>query len=233
MAAKDNRRSQSSKLLKDFDNIVKRTNKVFVLHYGEEQAKVIIAETRQEYEALIPQIPNIGGRQPHTQFLIATAQFLAMYRVLTRHGRTLEESGELIYEVSKAWMNSYPKFVLRLFGGMDFSKRYQTAVQKRAEESHQRQYPGDYVFNFVQGDGKEFDFGVDYIECAGCSFLEKQGASELAPYLCNIDILYSEAYGWGLIRNYTLAQGHDKCDFRFKKGGKTRVAVPDSFSLPP
>jgi len=231
--AEDYYKSQKSKLLKDFDNIVKRTNKVFASHYGKDQANIIAAEIRQEYEALIPHIPYIGGKQPLTQFLIATVQFLAMYRLLKKHGITLEETGGLIYEVCQALMSSYPKFALRLFGRMDFSKRYQRGVQKRAEESHQRQYPGDYVFNFVQGDGKEFDFGVDYIECAGCSFLEKQGASELAPYLCNIDILYSEAYGWGLIRNYTLAQGHDKCDFRFKKGGKTRVAVPDSFSLPP
>ncbi len=230
--AEDYYKSQKSKLLKDFDNIVKRTNKVFASHYGKDQANIIAAEIRQEYEALIPHIPYIGGKQPLTQFLIATVQFLAMYRVLKKHGITLEETGGLIYEVCQALMSSYPKFALRLFGRMDFSKRYQRGVQKRAEESHQRQYPGDYVFNFVQGDGKEFDFGVDYIECAGYNFLKKQGALELAPYLCNIDILYSEAFSWGLIRNMTLAQGFDKCDFRFKKGGKTQVTVPTSFKLP-
>jgi len=230
--AEDYYKSQKSKLLKDFDNIVKRTNKVFASYYGKDQANIIAAEIRQEYEALIPQIPYIGGKQPLTQFLIATVQFLAMYRVLKKHGITLEEAGALIYEVCQALINSYPKFALRLFGRMDFSKRYQRGVQKRAEESHQRQYPGDYVFNFVQGDGKEFDFGVDYIECAGYNFLKKQGAPELAPYLCNIDILYSEAFSWGLIRKMTLAQGYDRCDFRFKKGGKTRVVVPTSFNVP-
>jgi hypothetical protein len=225
-------KSQKSKLLKDFDTIVKRTNKVFASHYGKDQANIISIEIRQEYEALIPHIPYIGGKQPLTQFLIATVQFLAMYRVLKKRGITLEETGWLIYEVCQAMMSSYPKFALRLFGRMDFSKRYQRGVQKRAQESHRREYPGDYVFNFVQGDGKEFDFGVDYVECAGYSFLKKQGAPELTPYLCNIDILYSEAFSWGLIRKMTLAQGFDKCDFRFKKGGITQVAVPASFKLP-
>jgi hypothetical protein len=230
--ADDYYKSQKSKLLKDFDNMVKRTNKVFASHYGEDQANIMAAEIRQEYEALIPHIPYIGGKQPLTRFLIATVQFLAMYRVLKKHGITLVEMGGLIYEVCQALISSYPKVALRLIVHMDFSKRYQRSLQKRAEESHQLQYPGDYVFNFVQGDGKEFDFGVDYIECAGYNFLKKQGAPELAPYLCNIDILYSEAFSWGLIRKTTLAQGFDKCDFRFKKGGKTQVTVPASFKLP-
>ena len=50
-----------------------------------------------------------------------------------------------------------------------------------------------------------------------------EGAPELAPYLCLIDILYSEKFGWGLMRTTTLADGDERCDFRFKKGGETRV----------
>lgn len=69
---------------------------------------------------------------------------------------------------------------------------------------------------------------MDYLECATCKFLQQQGAPELGPYLCVADVLYSEMLGWGLIRTRTLAEGADKCDFRFKKGGPTRVAVPAS-----
>jgi hypothetical protein len=39
---------------------------------------------------------------------------------------------------------------------------------------------------------------------------------------------YSEMLDWGLIRTQTLAEGAGKCDFRFKKGGPTRVALPAS-----
>ena len=41
------------------------------------------------------------------------------------------------------------------------------------------------------------------------------------------DILYSKALGWGLKRTTTLAEGAERCDFRFKKGGETQVAVPE------
>jgi len=109
---------------------------------------------------------------------------------------------------------------------MNFSSRYLKRLRKRAAESQKRQYPGDYVYTFVEG-GEEFDYGVDYVECASCKFLSEQGAPELAPCLCVIDVLYSEKFGWGLVRTMTLAEGYEKCDFRFKKGGVTRVKVPE------
>lgn len=56
----------------------------------------------------------------------------------------------------------------------------------------------------------------------------RQGAAEFAPYICPSDILYSDALGWGLTRTMTLAEGAPKCDFRFKRSGPIRVAVPES-----
>ena len=111
------------------------------------------------------------------------------------------------------------------------NNRYIRRLRKRAAESHERRYPGDYVYTFVEGDGETFDFGVDYLECACCKFLQQQGASELGPYICAADLLYSEILDWGLIRTQTLSEGTEKCDFRFKKGGPTRVALPASLRI--
>jgi len=82
---------------------------------------------------------------------------------------------------------------------------------------------GVYVFKFVEGDNENFDFGIDYLECASRKFLAAKDALELAPYICVTDILQSEKFGWGLTRTMTLAEGGEKCDFRFKKGGKTNI----------
>jgi hypothetical protein len=109
---------------------------------------------------------------------------------------------------------------------MNFSSFYLRRLQKRAAQSQLREYPGDYVYIYVPGDEVHFDYGVDYLECASCKFLARQNASELAPYLCAADVLYSRALGWGLARTTTLAEGAGKCDFRFKKGGPTNIAVP-------
>jgi len=208
-----------------------RIRDVFVSPYGEKQTDALIGETRREYESLIPQLPYIGGKQPYTQFIISAAWTLAMYRVLRAQGATLETIGQLIYEVDRAFLQVYPRFLRLLFGHMTFSRRYIRRLRVRAAESHERRYPDGYVYTFIEGDGETFDFGVDYLECATCKFLQQQGASELGPYLCMSDLLYSELLDWGLIRTQTLAEGADKCDFRFKKGGLTRVTVPTSVRI--
>ena len=193
---------------------------------GEGLAQAMAAESRQEFELLIPQLPYVGGKQPFTQFVLSTGWFLAMYRALQRRGGTVEEAGMLAYRASQAYLASYPTFLGRFFGSMNFSLRHMEGLRKHAAESHQRAYPGDYVFDYVPGDGREFDYGVDYLECATVKFLRAQGAAELAPYLCAADKLYSDKLGWGLIRTNTLAEGANCCDFRFKRGGPTRVALP-------
>jgi hypothetical protein len=65
---------------------------------------------------------------------------------------------------------------------------------------------------------------VDYTGCSIYEFLKEQGAQEFAPYVCLTDVAMSDTFGWGLIRTMTLADGYDRCDFRFKKGGPTKIS---------
>lgn len=211
--------------LLEFDLVAKSARSALEKYFGED-ADALIARTRREFENLIPQLPYIGGKQPFTEFIVFTAMFLAMYRVNKSRGKTAEETGELMYEIGGKFLDTYPAILKLLFGRMNFSRRYLDRLRKHAVESHQRKYPDDYVYDFIEGDGETFDYGVDYIECASCKFLAKHDAPELAPYLCPVDILYSETLGWGLKRTMTLAEGAAKCDFRFKKGGRTNIAVP-------
>lgn len=86
-----------------------------------------------------------------------------------------------------------------------------------------RRYPGDWVADYLEGDGGEFDYGLDITECGICKFYHQQGADELAPYLCLSDYVLSDALGRGLVRCQTLAEGDPVCDFRFKRGRETYV----------
>ncbi len=209
-----------------FDLVVRSGRTVLQKTYAGEDIPLLTRTARDEFESSLPSLPYIGGKHPFTEFLVFTAMELAIYRIDQARGRSLEQTGELIYEIGRAFLKTSPSFLLRLFAPMNFSKKYIEQLKSRAEESHLRIYPEDYVYDFVEGDGKTFDYGVDYLECAGCKFLVRQGATELAQYTCPGDILYSEAFGWGLMRTQTLAEGAERCDFRFKKGGLTRIAVP-------
>jgi len=220
---KSNYASCRRQFLKSFDKSIVRNKRVLISRYGNERTNSLINEARQEYEALIPQIPFIGDRSPFLIFLLPTSRYLAIYRVLQRMGLTIEESGQIINQMNQCELNTIPNFLRRIIGYLWFSPLFIWRLKKRAKESQERKYPGGYVLTFIKGDGRTFDYGLDYIECAGCKFLSQQGAPELAPFLCELDKTSSEILGWGLTRTMTLAKGHKKCDFRFKKGGKTNI----------
>ncbi len=217
-----------SRLLKGFDRSVSRAKHVLVERYGEEEANSLLEGSRQAYEELIPQIPYIGDRNPLLIFLLPATRYLAIYRTFQKHGQAVEEAGRLAYEIGEAEIKAIPGWMRRLIGVLWFSPLFTKRLHKRAISSQERKYPGGYVLAYVEGDGLDFDYGVDYIECASCKFLSEQDASELAPYVCAVDKVASEMLGWGLSRTTTLAEGGAKCDFRFKKGGMTEVRIPSS-----
>jgi len=221
----DNYIGREQQFLKFFDKSMARSSQALIHRFGKEQAGSVINEARIEFEALIPQIPFIGHRTPLLVFLLATGKYLAIYRVLQKMGFNIEQAGQVIDRMNEAELDTVPMILRRISGYLWFSPLLLWRMRKRAKESQKRQYPDGYVFNFVEGDGQTFDYGLDYIECAGCKFLKQQGAPELAPFMCDLDKASSEILGWGLIRTMTIAKGYEKCDFRFKKGGKTSMTA--------
>ncbi len=96
-------------------------------------------------------------------------------------------------------------------------------IRRRAESGEILKF-GDFEIRYINGDGKEFDWGVDYVACGHYTFLKAQGAEEFAPYVCLSDMALGDALGWGLIRTQTIADGCESCDFRFKKGSETKIS---------
>jgi hypothetical protein len=216
--------SRTSRLLRDFDRSAARIKRGLTARQGEAQATVLLRASREEYAALIPRIPYIGETNPLLVFLLPTSRYLAVYRAYQRAGRTVEEAGRTVYEMGAAEFAALPGLVRRAIRYLWFSPWFENRLQTRALESQMRTYPGGYVLNYVEGDGQSFDYGVDYTECASCKFLTAEGALELAPYVCSVDKVASEMLSWGLVRTTTLAEGGERCDFRFKRGGQTSVA---------
>ncbi len=212
--------------LAEFNLMVTLARPVLMRYFGVQQLPQLIADTRQEFQAIIPRLPYIGGKQPFTEFIVLTGMQLALYRTASSIGKTLAETAGLAFEIGQQVISKAPPFLLGLFAPMNFSTRYLERARQRAVESHNSEYPDDYVYDFIEGDTVTFDYGIDYVECASCKFLARENAFELAQYLCPADILYSEAFGWGLVRTQTLAQGYTRCDFRFKRGGPTSIAIP-------
>ena len=217
--------SRKTALLEGFDELRAHTREVLTASHGEDFSAAIDADARQEFESLIPEIPYIGGDDNDlTDELSQATMALALYRAMKRRGIAVEESGEVLIRTVEAMVASYPKPLARAIGFYGMSGFGQRRTRRAALESQERVYPADWVFSFVEGDGDEFDWGIDYTECGIVKFFRAQGAEELAPYMCLADYPMSEAFDTGLIRNTTIAGGAERCDFRFKRG---REISPD------
>jgi len=226
--------SRKTELMEGFDELREHARQVVTASYGAELSDAIDADARRELESLIPEIPYIGGDANQlTDELVQAAMALALHRAMKRHGRSAEETGEVLYRIVEAMVGSHPKLLTRAIGFYQMSGFGQRSMRRGALESQQRSYPGDWVYRFVEGEGEAFDWGIDFTECGIVKFFRAQGAEELAPYLCLADYPMSEAFGTGLVRSTTIAEGGERCDFRFKRGRETsREGRPQARSTP-
>ena len=219
--------SRKERLLRSFDAKANAFSELLALRLRDQATNGIIRETRREFERLIPEIPYIGGKANRlTQDLIDCTMLLALYRILKGEGLRTEEIGKLVIEIEERRVQSYPRLLRKLLGIMIHSPLGKNRLREAATRSQERRYPGDWVSVYVEGDGAEFDFGVDYLECGLCKFFHQQDADEFTPCLCQFDYVQQRAMQTGFFRTMTLAEGAERCDFRWKRGGETRQAWP-------
>jgi hypothetical protein len=206
-----------------FSRYVESTQEILAVRFGDNPAQTIMRDTWQAYEALLPEVPYIGGdTNLNTENLSVSAYCLAKYRVLNARGQTTEQVGRIIYEAYEA-MTDLPGWLCAVVKHLKYGKKNQDRLRQQAIESQKRLYPGDWVFTFVEGDGEAFDYGLDFTECGICKLYHAQGADELTPYMCLSDYVIGKAFDRGFVRHKTLAEGADVCDFRYKAGRESFV----------
>jgi len=215
------------RMMKDLDKTLKLARQVLGQHFSEPQIDKLLDESRCEYAAIIPQLPYIGGKKnSNTANLVAGAWSLAIIWPLEREGLTTRAIGKVMYESMELFFESRPRFVRWLMGKLMISKFFVKKTIKKIIDSPFRHYPGGWVAEFVEGDGENFDLGVDYIECGICTFYKEQGAEKYIPYLCLGDYPLFRSLGIGFTRTQTIGNGDPICDFRFKKGVTTPRGWP-------
>ncbi len=217
--------SRKEKLLKDFDDTSALIKASLNSRYGKEFTSTLQSEARQEYENLIPEIPYIRGARARmlNGFLLITAQELAAYKAMKKHGKPPGEAWEVCHEALRFRLAEVPQWKRWLMRRFMFSRLVRKIMAKRARQK-QKVCFGDFEIEYLIGEGDEFDFGVNYLQCGNLAFVKRHGGEEFAPYVCMSDIALSETMGWGLIRTETLADGCPHCDFRFKKGAITQIS---------
>ncbi|WP_346355378.1 L-2-amino-thiazoline-4-carboxylic acid hydrolase [Azotosporobacter soli] len=186
--------------------------------FGEAETEKIIIQAETSFINWLPGMPEVGGAKNwDVEFIPVAAWYAALYRPLRARGKTAEFVGKMIYQLNEYTWASTPKDEARASGEALFSTQEQENLRQWALWTQERQYPQNWVANYLEGDGNTFDYGIDYTECGVVKYLQAQGTPELAPYVCSNDFIKSRAIGSGLVRSKTIARGDGICNFRYKK----------------
>ena len=219
--------SRKTEIMERYYDFNSRNWRPFLVEsYGHEFTEAVLQETRQQYEELIPIIPYVGGDENElfTHNIIRSATVLILYKVMRVRGRTAQEVGEVIYEAIAKVVRHSPQIP-----GPELTPEFRAEKIAAARKSQERRYPGDWVWQYVEGDGVEFDYGTDYVECGAQKFYHAHDADEFLPYFCYLDFATARTAGWGFTRTETLAEGHPRCNPRHKKGRVTKKGWPPPF----
>lgn len=176
-------------------------------------------EVMDEFETVLTQMPYVGGTASRmSEFFMRLMGFVAVSRVLRRHGVPPSVIGEIERDTYKAQLLTVPE-AERLASGRQFmSPENQALLRAQATKSHGEEFPEDFVYDFVEpGPGDNFEFGINYKACGFCKFAARHGDKEILPNICGLDFDAYATAGIRLERTQTLAGGADHCDFRFSR----------------
>jgi hypothetical protein len=176
-------------------------------------------EVMAEFAVVLTQIPYVGGDASRmSDFFMRLIGFMAIGRVLRRHGVPLPVIGEIERETYKAQLLTVPESE-RLASGRQFmSAENQAFLREQAAKSLAQEYAEDFVYDFVEpGPGDNFEFGINYKACGFCKFAARHGDHEILPSICGLDFDAYATRGIRLERTQTLAGGASHCNFRFSK----------------
>ena len=181
-------------LMRQFDAATTIVKDLLIDYFGEAKFNELIPKARKDFEDLLPQIPYVGGKDNRlTEPLVNATILLPLLRNFEQEGLDFNEIGKLTYNLFEVFYKVIPPT------DDIFSEEYINQEKESAKNSKLRKYPGDWVYDFVEGDGKTFTWGVDYSECGVHKFYKSQGLENLMPIVCISDFAMARAYGYVII----------------------------------
>lgn len=176
-------------------------------------------EVMDEFEIVLTQMPYVGGAASRmSDFFMRLMGFMAIGRVLRRHGVALPVIGDIERESYKAQLLTVPGAERLASGSQFMSSENQSLLREQAVKSHAEEYPEDFVYDFVEpGPDDSFEFGINYKACGFCKFAARHGDKEILPHICGLDFEAYATRGIRLERTQTLAGGASHCNFRFSR----------------
>lgn len=171
---------------------------------------LILKNAKAEYKRLIAKADDIGANNPMASNLYSALLFVSFH---TANPDLI--TAETLVDMMESLLN-LP--LLKKINPIDLNhpndmQKLNTRIRKHAAwaEKHKHQYPETWEFNFDDShrDGCYYYF----TKCPIAKFFKDNHMEHLTPHFCALDYITIGANRGRLIRNHTLAQGDEMCDF--------------------
>lgn len=184
---------------------------------------VLIAEVEERFAELSKDTKFAAkSTNPIDRRLDFSAYFLALIKVLENKGLSYEQIRAICIEITidfvspknfiQKWLKQLPPKLV----GLKIARGFLNTLNKKVSVKGN---PDGFRAVILTDKRETYDlgYGVDILECGICQLFQKHQANKYASILCEVDKVTSGLAGLELIRKGTIANGAEKCDFRFKK----------------
>ncbi|MEO6282370.1 MAG: L-2-amino-thiazoline-4-carboxylic acid hydrolase [Dyadobacter sp.] len=162
------------------------------------------------------------SKNPIDRRLDFSAYFLALVQTLDELGENFEKIREICLEIVIDYVkpkNKFQQFLKKLPPKLIGTRVAGLLLKVFSKRVSQNANPDGFIANIITDKNETYGFGygVDIIECGICKLFKKHHYEKYAAILCEVDKVTSGLAGLDLIRTGTIANGADKCDFRFRR----------------
>jgi len=218
------------KLLKDFNSRLDLAKTFLEETFKDENPGKFITQMNEEFVRYLPKIPYLGGfKNPFTQILVRCVSELAIFRILEKNGLSFLEIGEFHYKFNLAQhikRREALKKANKNPSQYPFEPAYVDYQRQLTKETQERVYPDNWVMDFIDGNGIDFEWGWDIYQCGVQQAYKILDAEKYLPMICLGDFYEAEGLGFGFSRTETLGFGGKKCTHRFIKNTQAPKAWP-------
>jgi len=188
-----------------------------------DRGQLLITETEERFKVLSKSTSFVvKSSNPIDRRLDFAAYFLAFIQTLENNAQSFELIRSICLEITsdyvspkngfQAWLKRLPPRMI----GLGISRFLLEIFNKRTSKLG---HPDGFRANVITEKAATFGlgYGIDILECGICKLFSKHNGSKYASILCEVDQVTSGLAGLELIRKSTIANGAEKCDFRFKR----------------
>ena len=192
-------------------NIAKKELKKY---FSNIEIKDIIKNTKTEYKNIIYRTPNMGGNKNYYIGIMYLGIYLiALYRNINKKVM-LEEYSQLMQN----GLRNCTLLKLKMGSVNYFSKKYKKGLYKRTEwaKNNETKYPWTWQIR-IPKNKKNKGIYFEFTKCGLCELCKSENVSELTPLMCEMDFISFSFANCRLVREKTLSNGNEYCDFWIRK----------------